>query len=65
MPKIRIYTKAGHQIDLDVYDFSIVKGKQWTARFKDRRPKLISLDPADIEAVVQLTFDGFESKALV
>jgi hypothetical protein len=52
---IRIYTKAGHQIDLDVEDFVLEPNKKWTAKWY-KNVRIVELDPANIEAVVQLGF---------
>jgi hypothetical protein len=52
---IRIYTKAGHQIDLDVEDFILEPNKKWTAKWY-RNVRLVELDPTNIEAVVQLGY---------
>jgi hypothetical protein len=52
---IRIYTKAGHQIDLDVEDFTLTPNKEWVAKwYKDVR--IVHLDPSSIEAVIQLGY---------
>lgn len=50
---IRIYTRAGHQIDLEVEDFELVKDRRWTAKWYGYI-RILELDPKDIEAVVQL-----------
>ena len=65
MPKIRIYTKGGHQIELDVLEFSIIPGKEWKATTKTGKPKLLTLDPEDIEAVLQLTYDDLKDPKLL
>ena len=52
---IRIYTKAGHQIDLDVEDFVLDPLHKWTAKWY-KNVRILELDPTNIEAVVQLGF---------
>jgi hypothetical protein len=52
--KIRIYTKAGHQIELWVKEFVLKPGEKWTAEWAPNQPRILSLSPSQIEAVLVL-----------
>lgn len=65
MPKIRIYLKSGNQFDLDVEHVRIERDRsddiiiKWETTWKEGAwPRIISLPPGNIEAVLQLTDIG-------